>query len=298
MKTFIAPLCALAVALAAPAAQAFDFGSLKDLEKVQKAVSIGSKMAKANREINQDEEINIGKGVAAQVLGAAPLVDNKALQDYVNRVGLWLALQTERPDLPWRFGVIASDDVNAFSMPGGTVLITRGMYSRFRNEGELAGVLAHEIAHVLEKHQLRQIQKSLGNEWKMELVGAVAEDKGTRDADNLAKAFGAGTEIFARGLDKQDEFAADRAGVVIAARAGYNPYGLVNVLQTLGEISTQDSAVALMFRTHPAPAARMDLLADAMGESLDGYAAGVERTKRFIPLKAAAASDAAREAGQ
>ncbi len=297
MKRFIAPLCLLAISIA-PAAQAFDFSNLKDLEKVQKAVSIGSKMAKANREINQDEEINIGKGVAAQVLGAAPLVDNKALQDYVNRVGLWLALQTERPDLPWRFGVIASDDVNAFSMPGGTVLITRGMYSRFRNEGELAGVLAHEIAHVLEKHQLRQIQKSLGNEWKMELVGAVAEDKGTKDAQNLAKAFGAGTEIFARGLDKQDEFAADRAGVVIAARAGYNPYGLVNALQTLGEISTQDSAVALMFKTHPAPATRLDLLAEAMGESLDGYATGVERTRRFIPLKAEAASDAAREAGK
>lgn len=275
---------ALAIACAAPSAEAFDFGNLKDMERLKKAIDIGSKAAKANREITPEEEASIGDGIAAQVLGAAPLVDNKALQQYVNRVGVWLALQTERPELKWRFGVIEDDDVNAFSMPGGTVLITRGMYEKFRNEGELAGVLAHEIAHVVEKHQLRQIQKQLGNEWKMDLVGAVAEDKGTQRAENVAKALSAGTEIFTRGLDKKDEFAADRAGVVIAARAGYNPYGLVGVLQTLGDIAAEDSKVALMFKTHPTPLARQDMLADAMGESLDGYAGGLERAKRFVTL--------------
>ncbi|MFZ5723810.1 MAG: M48 family metalloprotease [Pseudomonadota bacterium] len=296
VRTAVLPAAITAgLLLSAAPAVAFDFSNLEDLKKVGKAVSIGSKAMKANREINQEEEIRIGDGVAARVLGTAPLVDNAALQKYVNRVGRWLAMQTERPDLPWRFGVIASDDVNAFSTPGGTILITRGMYSRFRNEGELAGVLAHEIAHVLERHQLKQIQKSLGNEWKMELVNAVAEDKGNGDAKNIAKAFSAGTEIFTRGLDKQDEFAADRQGVVIAARAGYNPYGLVSVLQTLGDINAQDSAVALMFKTHPSPSVRLDMLADAMGEKLDDYAGQVESTKRFIPLKAEAASDADRE---
>lgn len=299
MKKSLTLLCALVCAsLAVTPAHAFDLGNLKDLDRVKKAISIGGKVVKANREINQEEEIEIGKGVAAQVMGAAPLVENTALQQYVNQVGLWLALQTERPDLPWQFGVIASDDVNAFSTPGGTILVTRGMYSRFRNESDLAGVLAHEIGHVLEKHQLKQIQKALGNEWKMELVNAAAEDKGKQSGQNLAKAFSAGTEVFTRGLDKQDEFAADRLGVVIAARAGYNPYGLVSVLQTLGEIGAQDSAMALMFKTHPSASTRLDILAVAMGESLDAYAGGVENTKRFIPLKAEAASDAAREAAQ
>lgn len=294
MKTALPVLTLLACLCAPTAATSFDLGNLKDLDKVGKAISIGSKAVKANREINQEEEIEIGAGVTARVLGSAPLVDNAALQKYVNRVGFWIAMQSERPDLPWQFGVMASDDVNAFSTPGGTILVTRGLYSRFRNEGELAGVLAHEIAHVLAKHQLRQIQKSLGNEWKMDLVNAVAEDKGGSDAKNFAKAFTAGTEIYTRGLDKQDEFDADRLGVVLAARAGYNPYGLVGVLQTLGDISGQDSAVALMFKTHPAPAVRLDQLELAMGEQLDAYAGQVETTKRFIPLKAEAASDAAR----
>lgn len=277
-------LLAATLVLAAPAATAFDFNKL-DLDKVQKAVSIGSKAVKANREINEQEEVEIGEGIISRLLGTAPLVNDKALQAYVNRVGLWLALQTERPELPWRFGVVDSPTVNAFATPGGTVLVTRGMYERLRNEGELAGLLAHEIAHVLQKHQLRQIQKSLGNEWKMELVNAVAEDKGGSGARNLAKAFSAGTELFARGLDKQDEFEADRMGVVIAARAGYSPYGLVGVLQTLGSLDAADSSVALMFKTHPPAAARLDLLAETMGEKLDDYAGAVEKTRRFVPLK-------------
>lgn len=284
LKHVTTALAATMLVAVTSTATAFDFGKL-DLNKIQKAVSVGKKAAQANREINQAEEIEIGAGIAARVLGAAALVDDPALQAYVNRVGLWLALQTERADLPWSFGVIDSDAVNAFSTPGGTILLTRGMYTRFRNEAELAGVLAHEIAHVLEKHQLRQIQKSLGNEWKMELVNAVAEEKGHRDARNVAKAFTAGTEIFARGLDKQDEFDADRLGVVIAARGGYNPYGLLGALHTLGEISASDSAVALMFRTHPAPATRLDLLSEAMGERLDTHAGGVEQTNRFVTIR-------------
>lgn len=284
MQRITAATSVLLLAISATTASAFDFNKL-DFNKIQKAVSVGKKAMEANREINQSEEIEIGDGIAARVLGAAPLVNDPALQAYVNRVGLWLALQTERADLPWRFGVVDTDAVNAFSTPGGTVLLTRGMYARFRNEAELAGVLAHEIAHVLEKHQLRQIQKSLGNEWKMELVNAVADEKGHRDARNVAKAFSAGTEVFARGLDKQDEFAADRLGVVIAARGGYNPYGLLGALHTLGEISADDSAVALMFSTHPAPATRLDLLSEAMGERLDAYAGGVEQTRRFVTLK-------------
>lgn len=283
------------VLLAATPCSAFDLNALKDLDRVKQAVSIGSKAVQANRDISPEEEAKIGKGVAAQVFGAAPLIDDEATQLYVNHVGRWLAMHTERAALDWRFGVVDSDDVNAFSMPGGIVLLTRGLYARLRNEGELAGVLAHEIAHVLQNDQLDAIRKQLGREWQLELVSAIASSKDEDNAEHYSKAFGAGTEVFARGLDKQDEFDADRYGVVIAARAGYNPYGLVSVLQTLGSINAQDSAVALMFKTHPAPATRLDELERAMGAQLDRYAAQVDVTKRFVPMPMAAPSDAARE---
>lgn len=278
----------LLTALAAGSAQAFDLGSalqkLNDPE-TKKALEIGKKMVKSMAEIPEPQEIEIGQGITANLLGAAPLVRDDALQRYVNRIGLWLALQTERPHLPWRFGVTDDPDVNAFATPGGTILITRGLYEKLRNEAELAGVLAHEIAHVVQKHQLKAIKSALGREWQMELATAVAEKKNNRDAAHSLKAFTAGTELFARGLDKGDEFEADRMGVVIAARAGYNPFGLVGSLQTLDAVNPQDGAVALMFKTHPSPARRLEMLATAMGTQLDPYAESGKEPARFYVLK-------------
>lgn len=280
-------LLALALLATAPA-YAFNLGDA--LEKmndpsVQKALSIGKKVVKANTAITESQEIEIGNGIAANLLGAAPLVKNDGLQKYVNRVGMWLALQTERPELPWHFGVIDTPNVNAFAVPGGTILITRGLYEKLRNESELAGVLAHEISHVLQKHQLKAIRSSLGREWQMELAGAVADQKNNSDAKNSLKAFTAGTELFARGLDKKDEYEADRMGVVIAARAGYNPYGLVGSLQTLDAVNAQDGAMALMFKTHPSPAKRLELLSASMEDRLDTYADSAKEPARFYVLK-------------
>lgn len=280
-------LLLLAVIAATPV-HAFNLGdALQKMNdpNVQKALSIGKKMVDANKDIPEPQEIEIGRGIAANLLGAAPLVNNDGVQKYVNRVGLWLALQTERPDLPWRFGVIETPNVNAFATPGGTILITRGLYEKLRNESELAGVLAHEIAHVLQKHQLKAIKTAMGREWKMDIATAAAEKKNNTDAKNSLKAFTAGTELFARGLDKKDEYEADRMGVVIAARAGYNPYGLVGSLQTLDAVNEQDGAMALMFKTHPSPAKRLELLSASMGESLDGYAESAPEPARFYVLK-------------
>ncbi|MDO9394578.1 MAG: M48 family metalloprotease, partial [Methylotenera sp.] len=105
------------------------------------------------------EEIALGREITGNLLGAAPLVKNEALQKYVNSVGRWVASQSERPDLPWHFGVIESDDLNAFAAPGGYVMITKGLYKKMSNEAQLAGVLGHEIGHVVAKHQLKVLQK-------------------------------------------------------------------------------------------------------------------------------------------
>lgn len=278
----------LGLSLLAAQAQAFDLG--RALEKLndpdtQKALGIGKKALESFKDIPEPEEIELGQGITANLLGAAPLVRDDALQKYVNRVGLWLALHSERPGLPWRFGVTDDADVNAFGTPGGSILITRGLYEKLRNESELAGVLAHEIAHVVKKHQLEAIKSQLGREWQSELAEMAAERKGGSRAMHQLKAFSAGTELFARGLDKDDEFQADRMGVVLAARAGYNPFGLVGSLQTLEALNPQDGAVALMFKTHPAPAKRLDRLADAMGEQLDRYAGSAPEPARFYRLK-------------
>src|SRR6185503_13856703 len=93
-------------------------------------------------------------------------------------LGQWLAMHSERPNLPWKFGIIASDDVNAFSTPGGYVLISRGLLDQMRNESELAGVLAHEIAHVVCKHHLKALQKSMGISALTDVGSTVASSQG------------------------------------------------------------------------------------------------------------------------
>ena len=120
----------------------------------------GKDLATAASGLDENDEIAVGREVAGRTLGAAPLVADAALQSYVNRVGRWVASQTERPDLPWHFGVIDSPAINAFAAPGGTVLVTRGLYEILDSEAQLAGVLGHEIGHIVRRHHITVMQKS------------------------------------------------------------------------------------------------------------------------------------------
>jgi predicted Zn-dependent protease len=256
-------------------AEAFDLGDI-DWKKAAQAVQ---KVQKANADISEPQEITLGEGIASNLLGAAPLLDNPAVQRYVNRVGRWLALQTERPDLPWQFGVLDDNDVNAFAAPGGYVFITKGLLSNMNSEAELAGVLAHEISHVLRKHHLQALKKGA----RTELLSSLANDtiKQNGGDPRLEKLVSAGTDIYARGLDKQDEFEADRMGIVIAARGGYDPYGLPAVLQTLQSLNPSDSKLALMFKTHPALADRLNLLDQLMTGQFDSLESQPDLATRF-----------------
>lgn len=233
---------------------------------------------KAFKDIDEPEEIQIGRDMAARLLGAAPLVPDAKLQQYVNKVGFWLATQTERPDLPWHFGVMDAPQLNAFAVPGGTIFVTRGLVARMNSEAELAGVLAHEIAHVLRKHHLKAIQKGAQTALAGEALSTAVQNQNSAAREKLIS-FGA--EMYTRGLDKSDELEADRLGVVIAARAGYDAYGLPGVLQTLQAMNAEDSGLALMFKTHPAPAERLDALGEKMQPTLDRYARQPPLAERF-----------------
>ena len=233
--------------------------------------SVVSNLTKATKETDEPEEIRIGQEFAATLLGAKPLVADAALQRYVNTLGRWLALQTERPDLPWTFGVLDDPGFNAFATPGGYIFVTRGLVERMRNEAELAGVLAHEIGHVLKKHHLRAVQKNAG----VALLGDFlnASNRGNAEARNAL--MNVGRKLYASGLDKDDEFEADRLGVVIAARAGYDAYGLPSVLQMLRAQNAGDGDFTLLFRTHPQPAVRLELLDQLMKDRFDALPGGV-----------------------
>ena len=216
---------------------------------------------------SQDDEIAIGRDAAATLLGASKPITDPAVQQYVNKVGLWIALQSDRPDLPWHFAVVDSDDIDAFAAPGGFVFLTRGLLLRLHNEAELAGVLGHEISHVILKHHLKALQKAA----RMDLVSQAAKvgmaSKGydsDLDQELMDKVSNATRNLYSKGLDKDDELAADRMGVVLAARAGYDPYGLLAVLQTLEAVDPHSSKMQLLMATHPAPADRITALSESM----------------------------------
>lgn len=228
-----------------------------------------------------EDEVRLGRQIAGNLLGAAPLVKDDKLQKYVNRVGRWVALHSERPDLKWVFGVIESNDINAFAAPGGYIFITRGLYAKLKDESELAGVLGHEIVHVQQKHHLKVVQKS-------QLLGVGAEilkksvAKGGSSA--VQRVIGSGAEILSRGLDKDAEYEADRMGVVLAARAGYDVWGLPSVLQEISAVSSSDSTVGMLFKTHPHPEERLARLAESMGDRLDGLKETGNGKGRFYAL--------------
>lgn len=277
--SYLLAACLFGLMFATPS-KAFNF-NLNDIGKV---VNIAKKTTDL-KEVDEKGEIAIGDGVASNLLGAAPLVRNEALQQYVNQVGRWLAMQTERPDLPWHFGVLDSMNVNAFAAPGGYIFITRGLLMKMHSESELAGVLAHEISHVLRRHHLNSIQKSA----QVGIMGDVLNIAAERNQNSAAlkKVVSTGTELYSRGLDKDDEFEADRMGIVIATRAGYDPFGLPAVLQTLDHMNAQDSSLALMFKTHPTPASRLTLLDGLMLNNFDAFP-GQTVENRFRKITAAA----------
>jgi predicted Zn-dependent protease len=254
---------------------------IKPAEATATTPAVEEKPALNLKNPSQAEEIQLGREITGNLLGAAPLVKDEALQKYVNLVGRWVASQSERADLPWHFGVIESEDINAFAAPGGYVIITKGLYRKLENEAQLAGVLGHEISHVVKKHHLKLLQKSRLLDFGAHLLGK----KLGKDNQTVQKVIGSGAEVCARSLDKEAEFEADRMGLVLATRAGYESLGLPEVLQTISQTGKNDSSVALLFKTHPAPDDRLASLGDAVGNRLDNIKAGKTLENRFYKLK-------------
>jgi predicted Zn-dependent protease len=227
-----------------------------------------------------EQERRIGKQVSGDLLGAVPLVRDDKLQRYVNQVGNWVALQSGSKDRVWHFGVLDTEDINAFAVPGGYVFVTKGLYRRLNNEAELAGVLGHEIAHVTQRHHLKVLKQS-------SLIGALGQVAGSKaqSSDQVVQnLIGNGAEMMARGLDKNAEFEADRVGMLYAARAGYTPWGLPDVLQDLAGLPAKDARTSLLYKTHPHPADRLATLGESVGGHFDAVQ-GKDLASRFYRIR-------------
>ncbi|GAA4426915.1 M48 family metalloprotease [Acidovorax lacteus] len=201
--------------------------------------------------ITEAQEVALGRQMAAQLLAGRPMDPTPGLQRYVNQLGRWLSLQSARPGLPWAFVVIDESEFLAFSLPGGVVAVTRGLIDRCADEAELAGLLAHEIAHGVNRHHLQALQRAL--------QGA----GGTATWAALTR------HVYLVGAGAEAEYAADREAVLIAARAGLDPLGLVSALVQVNALGDSDLPYA---DAHPASRLRLDQLERALGKRLDAWA--------------------------
>jgi len=254
-----------------------------------------------------EEEIQIGDEVANTLLAQYSLSSNKSMHSYVNKVGTWLALQTERPELTWYFAVLEDESFNAYAAPGGYVFLTTGLLAQLESESELAGVLAHEIAHVIQRHHLMALKSKAAVGMATNLLAFGAQlyqagraqdnyDDSNYGEDNYEDPAYQGqsesameqeqlvnsiNNLYGKGLDRDDEYSADRMAVVIAARAGYEPYAFYAVLQKLASNKGATTHLDTLLKTHPHPSDRIEQLKSIYNSPQLAQVEGLELKKRF-----------------
>jgi predicted Zn-dependent protease len=251
---------------------AFSFDDL-DMDKV---VSGSAKLVKAAVGISDEEEIKIGRDVAANLAARYGLVEDPAKLQYLNLVGQTVVRQCGRNDIPYHFGILKSSEINAMATPGGYVFVTDGLLSFVQDESELAGVLAHEVTHVSQKHIVKAIRQS-------NLVGA-GEDAAAaagKDVNRYGKLSDFTINLLSKGLSRDDELEADKLGTVLAAKVGYDASGLERSVERLGKKETNDAALARFNKTHPSSADRLKAIHQAQSANhLD--ASGARLPERFL----------------
>lgn len=211
--------------------------------------------------LSRDEEIQIGaQGKAEMTKQYGGEVAKAELRQYVTEVGMKLVKTTAVDDpgyqtLPWEFTLLDSDVINAFALPGGKVFMSRGLAVKLTNEAELAGVLGHEVGHVMARHTNERFARAAGLNIGAVLVDAIS---GTDIASKLAGNFG---DIALRGYDRSQESEADTLGVRYMVRANYNPYGQQQVMELLDSVTGKDGRPQEFLSTHPDPGKRAKAIA-------------------------------------
>lgn len=211
--------------------------------------------------ISVKDEIQIGQQAQAEISQQVPTLSDRPTRRYVETLGQRLAKHASGAEYPYSFTVANQADLNAFALPGGPIWINRGILEAASHEAQVAGVVAHEIAHVAQRHSARQLTKATVASGLLGLLGAaLGNDNGAGGTAARAVA-GFTANSFMLKFSRDDERAADREGVRIMQRAGYDPRGLADFMGLLAAQQRRNpGAVEQFLSTHPAPAARVEEL--------------------------------------
>lgn len=232
--------CLLAVTALSPSAHG-QFGGLRKYAEKAK------KVQEATKPMTIDQERELGREVSAKMIAAFHVYRNDALTRYVNEVGATVAAKSERQDIQYHFAVLDSDEINAFSAPGGYVFVTRAALKLCQDEAELAGVLAHEVGHISGKHIVHMIERD--KKLSAGIDEASAYTPGSAYLQNLTR--NVLIKVFTDGLAPGDEYDADHRGIQYAHDAGYPADGLERFLAQLDLATKPGGAQTSITKTHP-----------------------------------------------
>ena len=214
-----------------------------------------------------EQDVQVGQQSAAQVESQLPILRDRTIQDYVTQVGERLASAAPGPKFPYQFKVVDVSDINAFALPGGFMYVNRGLVDAAQDEAELAGVMAHEMAHVALRHGTNQASKAYLAQAGLGVLGGLLGNSTTGQIMGAVGGFGLNTLFlkFSRTAEEQ----ADVVGAQMLARAGYDPMAMARMFETLREKAGGDpSKIEQFFSDHPAPkdrAARIQKEAQLIG---------------------------------
>lgn len=202
-------------------------------------------------------EIDFGRGLAARILTKYSLVNNSILQKYISTLGAGIANQIGRAELTFHFAVIDTQDVNAYACPGGYIFLTKGLLSIIQNEAQLVGVIAHEIAHVNERHVIKKL-KIKGKDNSM-INGLGALVGGTNASFRVALQTltqNAMEILFNDGLAKDEEMQADYQALLAMDALNYKVGAFGDLLENLRQ-SVLSNKAQVLSKTHPRPSERL-----------------------------------------
>lgn len=197
-----------------------------------------------------EAEIVFGRELASKITGKYPALKNDKLNQYVNKVGQLVAQSSTRSELSYRFLIIESTDINAFAAPGGYVFITTAALEQVKDESELAGILAHEIAHIEKRHYVKKVgirSNKLNPEQGFTAIlmgGRLSAVQAFQDAIDETLEI-----LFETGLQShEDELDADETGVWLLANTGYDPTALSRYFKRISKLGTNTKTIT---KTHP-----------------------------------------------
>jgi predicted Zn-dependent protease len=215
--------------------------------------------------MSDEQEVALGRQINDRLVRDVRLYNNRQVTNYVNAIGQRLVRQSSRPDLPFTFQVVEDDSINAFATLGGFVYVNTGLIRRADNEAELAGVVAHEIAHITEKHVLDRLRQAAIAQGVLNATGV--------DPDVLVNI--AYELVINRPNSRSAEYEADQVGLDILTRSNYAPVGMVNFFERL---LSGGGGLPQFLNTHPDTRNRVARLRDEIDASQAAQGDGLNTT--------------------